>query len=91
KETYLEITPEFTNKSKGLFLLIDSLKQFNHIGKEDIMAFGDNHNDFELLKDIKYGIAVGNATESLKEIAYSVTKSNEENGVAWYLKEYFKI
>jgi Cof subfamily protein (haloacid dehalogenase superfamily) len=91
KETYLEITPEFTNKSKGLFLLIDSLKQFNHIGKEDIMAFGDNHNDFELLNDIKYGIAVGNATESLKEIAYSVTKSNKENGVAWYLKEHFKI
>ena len=91
KETYLEITPEFTNKSKGLFLLVDSLKQFSNIGKDNIMAFGDNHNDFELLKDIKYGIAVGNATKSIKEIAYSITKSNEENGVAWYLKHHFKI
>jgi hypothetical protein len=91
KETYLEVTPEFTNKSKGLFLLIDSLKQFSHITKEEIMAFGDNYNDFELLKDVKYGIAVGNATKIIKEIAYSITKSNEENGVALYLKDHFKI
>jgi Cof subfamily protein (haloacid dehalogenase superfamily) len=91
KETYLEITPEFINKSKGLFLLINSLKQFNQISIENIMAFGDNHNDIELLKNVKYGIAVGNATREIKDIAYSITKSNNENGVAYYLKHFLNL
>lgn len=91
KETYLEITPRFTNKSKGLYLLINSTKEFNAIRKENIIAFGDNNNDFELLRDVKYGIAVDNATREIKDIAYDVTKSNIENGVACYLKQFMEV
>ena len=89
KETYLEITPMETNKSKGLYFLLNSIARFSHVTSENIMAFGDNHNDLELLKDVKYGIAVENATSGLKDIAYSITKSNIENGVAHYLKDFF--
>ena len=90
KTTYLEITPGSTNKSKALLLLLKSLERFNDIKPENIMAFGDNHNDLELLQTVKYGIAVGNAVQEIKDIAYAVAKSNVEHGVANYLKEFLE-
>jgi Cof subfamily protein (haloacid dehalogenase superfamily) len=90
KTTYLEITPGSTNKSKALLLLLKSLERFNDIKPENIMAFGDNHNDLELLQTVKYGIAVGNAVQEIKDIAYAVAKSNIEHGVANYLKEFLE-
>lgn len=33
------------------------------------MAFGDNHNDVEMLRAVGTGVAMGNATQALKDIA----------------------
>jgi len=90
KDTYLEITPIGTNKSKGLSSLLEQIHRYREITMENIMAFGDNHNDYELLNDVKYGIAVGNGVQRIKEIAYAVARSNHENGVAHYLNEFFE-
>jgi len=89
KDTYLEITPIGTDKSKGLQILLNKVNHYREIKMENIMAFGDNYNDFELLKDVKYGIAVANGQQKIKDIAYAVTKSNYDNGVAFYLDETF--
>lgn len=55
-----------------------------HLGltPEEAMAFGDADNDSSMLSAVKYGVAVGNATEGCKNAAAYVTDTNEEDGVA---------
>ena len=39
-------------------------------------------NDLEMLKAVGFGVAMGNAEESVKAVADYVTDTNEEEGVA---------
>lgn len=59
-----------------------------NISPQEIIAFGDDFNDIEMLKICGKGIAMNNAISQVKEIANDVTKSNDEDGVAWYLEKY---
>jgi Cof subfamily protein (haloacid dehalogenase superfamily) len=88
KDIYLEITPH-TNKSEGLAILLNKFPAYADISAENIMSFGDNYNDLELIKDAKFGIAVGNSVQTVKNAAYAVTKSNIEHGVADYINKFF--
>ena len=80
KDTYLEITPKHIDKAKALLLLLE--KEFD-FGMKNVIAFGDNHNDDTLIKQAGLGIAVGNATATLKSIAdYVSAYTNKEDAVA---------
>jgi len=80
KDTYLEITPKNIDKAKALQLLLNQEFDF---GMEAVIAFGDNHNDDELIKHAGLGVAVGNATETLKILADYVSPfTNKEDAVA---------
>ncbi len=80
KNTYLEITPRNIDKAKALSILLQEEFDF---GIEAVMAFGDNHNDDELIKQAGLGVAVGNATATLKSLAdYVSPYSNKEDAVA---------
>ena len=52
------------------------------IDRDEIMACGDGYNDLEMLKAVRFGVAMGNAEESVKAVADYVTDTNEEEGVA---------
>lgn len=52
------------------------------------MAFGDGENDIEMLQAVKYGIAMGNANYSLKQIAEFVTLDVDNDGIVHALKKY---
>lgn len=58
-----------------------------HIRSEEIVAFGDNHNDIGMLQFAGLGIAMGNAHEEVKSVADYVTSSNAEDGVAKAIEE----
>ncbi|MEX8546701.1 MAG: Cof-type HAD-IIB family hydrolase [Mucilaginibacter sp.] len=90
KDIYLEITPH-TNKSQGLTIILNQLPQFAGIKWENVMAFGDGHNDFELLKEAKFGVAVGNGVQQIKDVAYAISKTNIEHGVAEYVAGFFGL
>jgi len=80
KDTYLEITPRNIDKAKALNIVLQEEFDF---GMEAVMAFGDNHNDDELIKKAGLGVAVGNATATLKSLAdYVSPYSNKEDAVA---------
>ena len=55
------------------------------------MAFGDQMNDYELLQQVKYGYAMENAVDPIKEIAYQVIDSNDNQGVIRKIKEILEI
>ena len=66
-------------------------KQFN-IARQNIIAFGDEHNDLEMLDAAGRGVAMKNAIPAIKDVADDVTSvDNDHNGLAKYLQDYFKL
>ena len=48
-----------------------------------VVAFGDSHNDLEMLEDAGLGVAMANAVDALKAVATLVSdKTNVQHGVA---------
>ena len=45
------------------------------------MSFGDGGNDISMLKFTKIGIAMGNANDSLKEVADYITEDVDNHGI----------
>lgn len=70
------------NKGQAVKLLQDSLL----IKPEETMAFGDQLNDIEMLKQAYYSFAVGNAREEVKAAARFRTDLNINDGVLKILK-----
>ncbi len=58
------------------------------IKRENVYAIGDSNNDIEMIEYANVGIAMGNAKESLKEVADYVADDISEDGLAKALKEF---
>ena len=58
------------------------------IDQSDAIAFGDGENDIDMLEFVGFGIAMGNAKESLKNVADFVTKKSSEDGIEYALKKF---
>lgn len=54
----------------------------------DTICFGDDYNDLGLFQSCGHTVAMGNAVDSLKEIADEITASNDNEGVAAVLERY---
>lgn len=76
------------HKAKGVAYLAD----YFQISRRNIIAFGDEHNDLEMLAYAGLGVAMANGTDKIKATADDVTPyNNDQNGVARYLNDYFAI
>ncbi|HYF95199.1 MAG TPA: Cof-type HAD-IIB family hydrolase [Symbiobacteriaceae bacterium] len=80
----LELAPAGITKATGL----ERLAALNGILPHQIIAFGDNLNDLEMLRFAGMGVAMGNAPEAVKLAARMVTASNDDDGVAVFLEQY---
>lgn len=78
----LEILPKESGKGRAVKLLAEKYQ----IEKEDIYAIGDSPNDMSMFAEAGHRIAMGNAIDELKEMSTYVTKSNVENGVAYFIE-----
>ncbi len=61
------------------------------IDHENTYAFGDGINDIEMIQLVKHGIAMGNAIEEVKKVAFDVTDTVDNNGIAKAFEKYFDI
>ena len=86
KDTYLEIASKEISKFSAIEFL---LKEHFDIGVDQAIAFGDNYNDVEMLKNIGYGVAVQNSRPEAREAANLVAGESIEDGVAHILNEIF--
>lgn len=75
---FLEIVPPFIDKANTLSLLLEILG----VAAEKVIAIGDGVCDVTMIQLAGYGIAMGNAQESVKACADYVTLTNDEDGVA---------
>ena len=55
--------------------------------RENIMAIGDSNNDYDMVAWAGLGVAMGNANARVKEAADFVSTSNQEDGVAYAIRE----
>jgi Cof subfamily protein (haloacid dehalogenase superfamily) len=83
---YVDITSAGINKSVSL----KKWSQHTGIVIQDIIGFGDSENDLEFLQDCGFSVAMGNATDELKQIANTVIGHTNENGLAKYLNNIIK-
>lgn len=58
------------------------------INKEELMSFGDSSNDKEMVEYAKYGVAMGNGKEEVKDAAVYVTDDNNNEGIFKALKHF---
>lgn len=66
-------------------------KLATHFGTttDNIVAFGDDSNDIEMLVAAGVGVAMKNARDTVKEVADYVSEyTNEENAIAHYIEDY---
>lgn len=77
----------FMPEGAGKVQAIKELAKILAISLDDIVAFGDDINDVEMLKMCGTGVAVANAVSQVQAIADSITLSNDENGVAEWLAQ----
>ena len=82
---YFEFTANGIDKAKAL----DTILKPMGYTQEQMIAFGDGHNDATMVEYAHYGVAMANAVADLKEIATEVTLSNDEDGIAHILNRYF--
>ena len=66
---------------------IQSIIKTWNIKDEDIIAFGDDYNDLEMIKHAGIGVAMGNAERVVKDTADFITDTNMNEGISKYLKE----
>ena len=80
----LDIIPKGGGKAAGIQKYLDKYG----VKQEETMAFGDAENDIEMLKFVGIGVAMGNASDSVKEIADYVTADIDEDGIEKALKHF---
>ncbi len=75
-------------ESAGKWNSIKRLKEM--YGFDRVVAFGDNGNDVEMLKNADLAVVVGNAQDVAKKYADEVIDTNDNDGVAKYLLKLYR-
>lgn len=83
----IEIVKSGMSKAVGLNRVSKSMG----IARENIIAFGDEDNDLEMIDFVGVGVAMGNAIDSLKNIANEITLTNNDDGIAELLIDRLKL
>lgn len=85
-DTIYDVLMDGVNKGTALARLCGILG----VRREEVMAFGDNENDLEMLEYAGMGVAMANAEAFVHDVADHVTASNDEEGVLRALEAVFK-
>ena len=81
---------EISLKNVDKWNAIEFIAQKMNVEKNEIMAIGDNMNDKIMIENAGLGIAMGESTPVIKEIADVVTDTNCNDGVAKALEKILK-
>ncbi len=81
---FYEIMPVGVEKGASL----REMAKFLGFAIKDTIAFGDERNDLEMLEAAGTGVVMANAPDVVKEYGDYITKSNDEDGIAYYLDKF---
>lgn len=80
----IHITNFDTGKDKALHRIAD----LSGINLENVMAIGDSYNDFSLMTESGFRVAMGNSVAEIKAIADYIAPTFQEDGVAHVLEKF---
>lgn len=83
-KTNMEINDATAHKGDGLKQLCRKLQ----IRPEDVMAVGDSNNDYTMLQYAGLAVAMGNGNDNVKQMADYITKTNDEQGLAFAMNKF---
>lgn len=82
-ELAIDVVPKGGSKAEGIKKLVQQLE----VDLADVYAFGDGLNDIEMLQTVGTGVAMGNASDRLKQHADFITSNVSEDGIHNGLKK----
>jgi Cof subfamily protein (haloacid dehalogenase superfamily) len=82
----MDIVPAGVSKLNGLLYLCEHLG----ISRNQMVVIGDSEDDLEMIEAAGLGVAMGNAPAEVKKAADWLTRSNDQNGVSYMVKEHFR-
>lgn len=86
-EQNLELVYGKLSKRDGLSFLADQL----HVLPSEVMALGDSNNDYEMMEWAGYSVAMGNASQRIKNVSKYGTDTNNKDGVANALQRFLNL
>ena len=81
---FYEIMPKGIGKGESL---VEIAKYFD-MDMKDVIAFGDEENDQTMIEMAGLGVVMENGANFMKEKADFITKSNDDDGIAYYLEKF---
>ncbi|MCG2460509.1 Cof-type HAD-IIB family hydrolase [Flavobacteriaceae bacterium F89] len=81
-DTLIEVAPKSVSKLSAIKLLLQPGQSLM-----EVIAFGDNYNDLEMIQSVGCGVAVKNARAEVKVVADEVSLKNTEDGVAHWIQQ----
>ena len=85
------INVEFTSVEANKGVALDTISKLTGKQFSEIYAFGDGGNDVEQFKVATTAVAMANAPDYVKKHAHSITKTNDEHGFTYAVRELLKI
>ncbi len=82
-ENFIEVMEPGITKWRAIEMLAAKLG----ISQPEIMCVGDSDNDVNMLENAGVGVAMGNATDEIKDKVKIITGDNEHDGVAMILNQ----
>ncbi|XJZ28096.1 Cof-type HAD-IIB family hydrolase [Bacillota bacterium Lsc_1132] len=82
----LDIVPAGVSKWSALSYLGKQLG----ISSQEMVVIGDGLDDIGMIEEVGLGVAMGNAEYAVKRAADWITRSENEHGVAYMVKEHFR-
>lgn len=82
----MDIIPKGISKLNGLLYLGEHLG----ISRNEMVVIGDGLDDMAMIDSVGLGVAMGNAPIEVKQKANWITRSNNQQGVSYMIKEHFR-
>ena len=81
---FFEVVPKGFSKASGIAYILEHM----NIPMENAYVFGDSSNDLPMFQYVKHAVAMGVHSNVLEPYAEFVTKTVEEDGIAFAMKHY---
>ncbi|MDL2206165.1 HAD-IIB family hydrolase, partial [Eubacteriales bacterium OttesenSCG-928-N13] len=79
---------EVMSKDAAKGLALGALLDHFGLTRDQLMAFGDNDNDLDMLRAAGHPVAMQNAVPQLKQAAEIIAPHHDDSGVGQVIEEY---
>jgi Cof subfamily protein (haloacid dehalogenase superfamily) len=81
---FLDVTHPDANKGR----VVRFLAAHYGVATDEIMTIGDMHNDVSMFAESGLSVAMGNANDTVRAAASTVTRSNDDEGFAYAIEHF---